>query len=121
VLEGVAHRGADLVEAAEADCGLAIPALRIDGGMSDNATFVQALADATQRPVEISPVREATGLGAALLAGIPVGHHESVDDLATTWSPRATIEPGSPLDRDRWKDAVTRAGRWIPELSGIDF
>ena len=37
--------------------------------MTDNPTFVQALADATQRPVEISPVREATGLGAALLAG----------------------------------------------------
>ena len=36
-------------------------ALRVDGGMTDNPTFVQALADATQRPVEISPVREATG------------------------------------------------------------
>ncbi|MDQ2649920.1 MAG: FGGY-family carbohydrate kinase, partial [Actinomycetota bacterium] len=70
VLEGVAQRGADLVESAEADSGLTIPSLRIDGGMSDNPTFVQALADATQRPVEVSPLREATTLGAAFLAGL---------------------------------------------------
>ena len=121
VLEGIAHRGADLVDAAEADSGIAIPRVRVDGGMTDNPTFVQALADATQRPVEISPVREATGLGAALLAGIPVGHHASVDELATTWNPRATVEPVRVLDRDRWRDAVERSRRWIPELSGIDF
>ena len=121
VLEGIAHRGADLVDAAEADSGITIPHVRVDGGMTENPTFVQALADATQRPVEISPVREATGLGAALLAGIPVGHHASVEDLATTWKPRATVEPGPPLDRGRWKEAVERSRRWIPELSGIDF
>ena len=121
VLEGIAHRGADLVDAAEADSGITIPQVRVDGGMTDNPTFVQALADATQRPVEISPVREATGLGAALLAGIPVGHHASVDELATTWKPREIVEPARVLDRARWRDAVERSRRWIPELSGIDF
>jgi glycerol kinase len=121
VLEGIAHRGADLVDAAEADSGITIPGVRVDGGMTDNPTFVQALADATRRPVEISPVREATGRGAALLAGIAVGHHASVDALATTWKPRAVVEPNRPLDRDRWKDAVDRSRRWVPELSGIDF
>jgi glycerol kinase len=121
VLEGVAQRGADLVEAAETDSGVAIPALRVDGGMTDNNTFVRALADATQRPVEISPMREATSRGAALMAGLAVGHHASVDDLAQTWKPRVRIEPGQPLDRDRWREAVTRARGWIPELSGIDF
>ncbi len=50
-----------------------IDALRIDGGMSRNPTFVQALADATQRPVEVSPVVEATTLGAAFLAGLAIG------------------------------------------------
>jgi glycerol kinase len=49
VLEGVAHRGADLVEAAEADAGTPSRSLRIDGGMSANPTFVQALADAAQQ------------------------------------------------------------------------
>ena len=121
VLEGVAHRGADLVEAAIADSGIEIPALRVDGGMTDNATFVQALADAAQRPVEISPMREATLLGVALMAGLAVGHHENVDALATTWAPRARVEPQRMLDRDRWHEAVIRARGWIPELSGIDL
>ena len=121
VLEGIAHRGADLVDAAEADSGITIPRVRVDGGMTDNPTFVQALADACQRPVEISPVREATGLGAGLLAGIAVGHHTSVDELATTWTPRQTVEPARVLDRGRWRDALERSRRWIPELSQIDF
>ena len=70
VLEGVAHRGADLLEAAEADTAMTIETLRVDGGMSANPTFVAALADAVGRPVEISPVTEATTLGAAYLAGM---------------------------------------------------
>ena len=73
VLEGVAHRGADLLEAAEADTGLTIASLRVDGGMSANPTFVGALADAVGRPVEVSPVTEATTLGAAYLAGMALG------------------------------------------------
>src|SRR5690606_20861785 len=73
VLEGVAQRGVDLIEAAESDSGTPIPSLRVDGGMSRNATFVQALADAARRPVEVSPVTEATALGAAFLAGLEVG------------------------------------------------
>ena len=100
VLEGVAQRGADLVEATEADSGATIASLRIDGGMSDNPTFVQALADATQRPVEISPVTEATALGAAFLAGMAQGVWTTWDEVADTWSPRAVVDPGPPLDKD---------------------
>jgi glycerol kinase len=121
VLEGVAQRGADLVEAAEADTGLAIPTLRIDGGMSDNPTFVQALADAAQRPVEVSPVREATTHGAAYLAGLAVGTWSGWDEIAATWSPRAVVDPGPPLDRERWRRAVDRAAEWHPDLSGLSF
>ncbi|HJV08365.1 MAG TPA: FGGY family carbohydrate kinase [Acidimicrobiales bacterium] len=121
VLEGVAHRGADLLAAAEADGGCSIPSLRVDGGMSANAVFVQALADACQRPVEISPVLEATTLGAAFLAGMAVGIWAGEDDVAATWSPRATVEPASRTDRNRWRDACQRARAWIPELSALDF
>ena len=101
VLEGVAQRGADLVEAAERDAGLALPALRVDGGMSANTTFVQALADAAQRTVEVSPVLEATTLGAGLLGHVATGGFGSIDDLADTWRPRTIVEPGTPLDRDQ--------------------
>lgn len=121
VLEGVAHRGADLVEAAEADTGLTIPTLRIDGGMTANPTFVQALADAAQRPVEVSPVEEATALGAGLLAGLAVGTWADEEDLAATWAPRARLDPAEPLDRDRWREAVRRAEGWLGALSTIDF
>ncbi len=121
VLEGVAHRGADLLEAAEADGSCHIPALRVDGGMSANRVFVQALADACQRPVEISPVLEATTLGAAFLAGMAVGIWAGEDEVAATWSPRATVEPAGTMDRRRWRDACERARGWIPELSALDF
>ncbi len=121
VLEGVAQRGTDLVEAAEADTGSAIPVLRIDGGMSRNPTFVQALADATQRRVEVSPVVEATTLGAAFLAGLEVGVWGSFDDIAAAWRPAEIVEPRRVLDRTLWRSAVERSGGWIPDLSALDF
>ena len=121
VLEGVAQRGADLVEAAEADTGLTIPSLRVDGGMSENPTFVQALADAAQRPVEVSPVKEATTLGAAFLAGLAVGTWGGWDDIASTWRPTRVVEPAGSFDRARWTQACDRAAGWIPELSGLSF
>ena len=121
VLEGVAHRGADLVEAAETDTGQRIETLRVDGGMSRNVTFVQALANATGRRVEVSPVVEATALGAGLLAGLELGTWGSWDDLAATWAPNAVVEPDGPADRERWQRAVQRAAGWIPELSVLDF
>ncbi len=126
VLEGIAHRGADLVEACEADSGLAIESLRIDGGMSENEVFVGALAEAIGRPVEISPVREATTLGAGLLAGLAVGAFASTDELATTFSPRRTVEPrmeAAPraAARARWLEARAKSEAAIPDLSGISF
>lgn len=121
VLEGVAHRGADLVESAETDSGHPIEVLRIDGGMSRNATFVQALADAAQKPVEVSPVKEATTLGAGFLAGLAVGTWPDLGALGSTWKPQSRFEPHGVLDRDRWRDAVDRARAWIPELSTVDF
>jgi len=121
VLEGVAQRGADLVDAAEADTGLTIPTLRVDGGMTDNPTFVQALANAAQRPVEVSPVTEATTLGAAFLAGLAVGTWGGWEDIAATWRPRQVVEPTGTLDRERWSQACDRAAGWIPELSSLTF
>jgi len=121
VLEGVAHRGADLLEAAEADTGLSVPTLRVDGGMAANPTFLRAVADATQRAVEVSPVLEATTLGAAFLAGLATGAWGSEDDAAAAWSPSQTVEPGAPLDRAQWAEAVGRAKAWFADLSALDF
>ena len=121
VLEGVAQRGADLVDAAVTDGGVAIPTLRVDGGMSANPTFVQALANATQRPVEVSPVLEATTLGAAFLAGMAVGTWSGWDDVAAAWSPRDTVHPAGDAQRERWAEAKRRAAGWHGDLSALDF
>jgi glycerol kinase len=109
------------VEATIADSGLPIETLRIDGGMSKNPTFVQALANATQRPVEVSPVTEATTLGAAFLAGVAVGTWKSLEEACLSWKPASVVEPNAVLNRAQWNQALERAGGWIPELSGLDF
>jgi len=121
VLEGIAQRAADLVEAAETDSGLSIPTLRVDGGMTANPTFVQALADATGRPVEVSPEREATTMGAAFAAGLAVGAWPDDDAIAATWNPKEAVEPAGSFDRERWADTLRRAERWFPDLSAISF
>jgi glycerol kinase len=123
VLEGVAHRGVDLVEAVEADAGTAIASLRVDGGMSANPVFVRALADAAQRPVEVSPVVEATTLGAAFLAGLAVGLWADMEEVAATWAPAMVVEPRrrSGAARERWREACDRARGWVPELSSLEF
>ncbi len=90
VLEGVAGRGADLVEAAEADSGRVIETLRIDGGMSANRVFVQALADAAGRTVEVSPELEATTLGRRLPRR---PGHRHLGATKTTLPPRGSPAP----------------------------
>jgi glycerol kinase len=121
VLEGVALRAASLLAAAEDDTGLRVEVLRLDGGMSANRVVVQALADATGRPIERSAQREATALGAAFLAGTAVG---TWPDLPTAVATRPTgerIDPAASLDANRFADAVERARRWIPELSSLSL
>jgi len=126
VLEGVAHRGADLLEAIETDYpDVEVPEIRVDGGMSRNPTFIQALANATGRPISVSPVTEATTVGAAYLAGLAVGTWSNLAEIESLWSPHATVDPlpnyDRPAVRTQWERAVTRAAGWITELSSLDF
>ncbi|MCA1692060.1 MAG: glycerol kinase [Actinobacteria bacterium] len=121
VLEGIAHRAVDLVEVAESDGDVGIHELRVDGGMTANSVFLQALADASQRPVEVSRVREATTLGAAFLAGLAVGVWADLDEWSAMWKPDRVITPARRLDRNRWLDARSRATEWVPELSALEF
>jgi glycerol kinase len=126
VLEGVAHRGADLLEAAESDSGLPVGALRVDGGMTANPVFVQALAEACGRTIEVAPVLEATTLGAAFLAGMATGIWADEEDVGAAWVPRTAVVPmrtdsDRSMARERWLEARKRAEGAVPELSGIDF
>jgi glycerol kinase len=126
VLEGVAHRGADLLDAAESDSGLSVDSLRVDGGMSANPVFVQALADAIGRPVDLSATLEATTLGAGFLAGMATGVWRDEEDVAQAYRPARTVEPrlgdaARTKQRERWLEARERALQTIPELSTISF
>lgn len=121
VLEGVAHRGADLVDAAEAGIGGSIDRLRIDGGMSANPVFVQALADAAGRPIDVSAEREATALGAGLLAGVGHGVWPDLVTAASTRPAPTTVGPRRETDRARFAEARARAAGWIPALSDLDL
>ena len=110
------------IEAAEADTGLDIPVLRIDGGMSENPTFVQALAECLRKGrsrCRPSPKRPrsvpATSPGSPLVRG------RDLDEVADSWSPATVVEPSGSFDRDRWRLAVERSSRWIPDLSALDF
>lgn len=129
VLEGIAHRGADLLEATERDTGLHVERLRVDGGMSRNHVFTQALADASDRPIEICRDTEATTLGAAFLAGVATGVWDSLSEATSLVAPMRVVEPrdsagGCPqtsCSRAQWHEAVRRSRGWIPELSALDF
>ena len=126
VLEGVAQRGRDLVDAAESDAGHAISSLRIDGGMTANHLFVEAVANAVGRPVEVSRVLEATTLGAGYLAGMACGYWRDEHDVASSYKPRTVVEPSLDdatrvVDREKFLEARRRSEKTLPDLSGIAF
>ena len=121
VLEGVAYRGAELLRAAEADGKTRLKTLKIDGGMSRNKVFAQALANAAERPIEIAKDPEATSLGAAYLAGYATGIWQSLEEIASLSPPAQTIEPAAPPTWNRWQAAITQSLRWEESLSEISF
>ena len=121
VLEGVAYRGADLLRAAEADGKTRLKTLKIDGGMSRNKVFAQALANAAERPIEIAKDPEATSLGAAYLAGYATGIWQSLEEIARLSQPAQIIEPTATPDWNRWQAAITQSLRWEESLSEISF
>ncbi len=125
VLEGIAQRGADLIEAAQVETGAAIDEIRVDGGMTANKFLVQSLADFTGLRVTVSPEQEATTRGAGLIALVSAGHL-SLDDVESLWSPVEVFAPqlGDPerrAIRSQWTSMVQRVEKTIPELSSVQF
>ncbi|MGC2487005.1 MAG: FGGY family carbohydrate kinase [Acidimicrobiales bacterium] len=125
VLEGVAQRGADLIDAAEIELGARLTEIRLDGGMSANRFLVQRLADYCGHVVAVSSEREATTRGAGLMALVGAGHL-SVTDVESLWSPGFVAHPAEDeaardASRSRWLETISRAARTIPELSAVSF
>jgi glycerol kinase len=115
VLEGVALQIADLLTAMQADSGLPLSALRVDGGAAANDLLMQFQADVLNVPIVRPQMVEATALGAALLAGLGVNlwKESELAGLAQGAAP-ARFSPKMPraeVDAHlaRWKSAVARA------------
>jgi glycerol kinase len=112
-LEAVAYQTRDLFVAMESD-GTALPStVRVDGGMTENAWFMQCLADTLGLAVERPPVTETTALGAAYLAGMQAGLYPAPEAMREDWQADARFEPETPDDeRERryagWRDAFAR-------------
>lgn len=84
-LESLAYQTKDVLDAMEADSGIQLKALRVDGGASLNNFLMQFQSDLLNVPVERPTVSETTALGAAYLAGLAVGFWKSRDDISTNW------------------------------------
>ena len=92
-LEAACYQTADLLSAMTADGAAQPSALRVDGGMAANNWLMQFLADVLDVPVERPRSTETTALGAALLAGLQAGVHQSLNDIAKTWQLDRRFEP----------------------------
>jgi glycerol kinase len=118
VLEATAFQTREVVEAMEADSGIALDQLRTDGGMVANDLLMQFQADLLNRRVLRPAMRETTALGAAYAAGLCCGFYKDTDDLTQNWSVDQTWEPKlDEAERARtykqWKKAVTRSFDWV--------
>jgi glycerol kinase len=113
-LESLAYQTKDVLSAMEADSGIELKTLRVDGGAVMNNFLMNFQSDVLNVPVERPVVNETTALGAAYLAGLAVGYWESQEEIATQWAIDHSFEPKmSDEDRDQlyggWKKAVKAA------------
>jgi len=116
-LESIAYQSADLLDAMQADAGVRLAELRVDGGASRNDLLMQFQSDVIGAPVVRPQITETTALGAAYLAGLAVGFWKNDDDLATQWRTERRFEPAMPASRvhelrARWTQALARAREW---------
>ncbi|WP_062526574.1 glycerol kinase GlpK [Demequina rhizosphaerae] len=120
VLEATAYQTRDVVEAGEADAGVPLRALNVDGGMTSNELLMQFLADILGAEVVRPEVVETTALGAAYAAGLAVGYWKDLDELRDNWAEDRRWHPTMPrAEADRlyrnWKKAVARSLDWLDE------
>jgi len=116
-LEAIAFQSAEVLRAMEADAGLKLTELRVDGGATTNDLLMQFQADLLGVPVVRPKVAETTALGAAYLAGLAVGYWRDSRDVVANWQVGRRFEPAMSRDRAAaltagWDKAVVRAKSW---------
>ncbi|BDQ41150.1 glycerol kinase GlpK [Cutibacterium granulosum] len=118
VLEATAYQTREVLDAMNADSGVPLTELKVDGGMTANETLMQFQADQVGVPVIRPVVAETTALGAAYAAGIAVGFWSGEEDVVKNWAEDKRWEPKmDDAERDRlyrnWKKAVTKTFDWV--------
>ena len=116
-LDSIAFQSADVMRAMEADAGVSLTEVRVDGGATANNLLMQFQSDLLGVPVVRPVVKETTALGAAYLAGLATGHWASLQDIAQLWQVDRVFEPqisrdASAVLMDRWTRAVERSRNW---------
>ncbi|MCS7484320.1 glycerol kinase GlpK [Umezawaea endophytica] len=118
VLEATAFQSREVIDAMNADSGVELTSLKVDGGMVVNELLMQFQADILGVPVIRPVVAETTALGAAYAAGLAVGFWKSEDDIRENWAQDKQWDPS--MDESQraseyknWKKAVSRTLDWV--------
>ncbi|MFD5829832.1 glycerol kinase GlpK [Lentzea sp. NPDC060358] len=120
VLEATAFQTREVLDAMNADSGVDLTALKVDGGMVVNELLMQFQADILGVPVIRPVVSETTALGAAYAAGLAVGFWKSEDDIRENWAEDKKWEPQMDSERrdseyKNWKKAVSKTFDWVED------
>ncbi|CAH0140265.1 glycerol kinase GlpK [Peribacillus frigoritolerans] len=113
-LESLAYQTKDVLDAMEADSGIELQTLRVDGGAVKNDFLMQFQGDLLRVPVERPTINETTALGAAYLAGLAVGYWKDQEEISRQWAVDKTFEPSMEEQESEklyegWKKAVHAA------------
>ena len=116
-LDSIAYQTMDVLKAMEADAGIGIPELRVDGGATANNLLMQFQSDILGVGVVRPKVTETTALGAAYLAGLAVGYWSSTDDVQGQWQLDQRFVPAMPAAEVQanikgWQRAISAATAW---------
>ena len=116
-LEGIAFQVMDVLKAMEADSGIEVKELRVDGGAAANNLLLQTQSEALHSPVIRPKQLETTALGAAYLAGLAVGYWKDLDELQSQWVKDKVFEPEKSSEDmaktiRKWEKALERAKLW---------
>jgi glycerol kinase len=117
-LEATAFQTREVLDAVNADTGVPLTELKVDGGMVANDALMQFQADILGVPVIRPRVVETTALGAAYAAGLAVGFWKDLGELSANWSEDKRWEPRmDQAEQDRqlrlWRKAVTKSMDWV--------
>ena len=119
-LDSMAYQTKDVLSAMEADSGIKLAALKVDGGAVANNMLMQFQADLLGVPVDRPQIIETTALGAAYLAGLAVGVWSSKEELKKSWKLDNRFEPAMAEEESAklykgWRKAVKHAMHWLDD------